>query len=476
MQLLFLFISVTLYVTAPRAFSLPFCIICAILYIIHWSRIVQLERSFSNTGLLTFNLLFALSGFAVVFIFPLFVYGTTKDYSYQNLSVFSDFSVNKVTALSTLAYSVYLVAFEYYYASSTLLRTNKTYVGIKVSAKALQIILFLTAVMVLFFSLNIILFVRTKGSEYNDLTVNTYVAELTKCFLTLSLICSCERYKYKFKGKGRNFLYYCKMPIVFFLIVILEYLYIGDRGFVIVGSLMLLFAYYHYIGKIRNLILIPILVIGIVIMSLIGQLRKTDSSFREGGVSSFTSASDEILKSSINWLDFISDLTLVSNVAYLGMDYSENNKLYKPERLLVILSSPIPFMPSVISNSLYGDSNQSTSTGFAITKYYQGRAKLSGDGGTGTQVAIDLYMSWGIIGVIIGMWLLGAIIAKACINKNTNVYYLITLITFFGLAIYVPRSTIYVCFRTIVWEMLLLYFFVDVYKVKDPQVRKYGDS
>lgn len=454
-----------LFLFAPDDFSLSFCSVCALIFVLHFFRVVNLDNSLTKTGIINFNLLFSLSAFAVVYVFPLLIYQTSNGYSFRALSIFNESAVNKVTALSTFGYSLYLVSYEYYLRNS-LNQQTFTKVSIRISTSSLMMVKALSILSVLAFTVNLLFFMRTVDSSHNDLSVNTYIAELTKCFLTISLICCCEKYKENINNNPGTFFRCAFVPITCFVLVMLEYLYIGDRGFVIVGGLMLLFTYNHYVNKVKPLVIIPAALVAVVFMSLIGQLRKTDSSLREGGLSSFASASREIVGSSNNTLDYISDLTAVSNVAFLEWDYSNSHKPYKPERLIILLSNPLPIVPSLLSLLMYNDSVSSTSTGYAVTGYYKSQVTDAGDGGLGTQLILDLYMSWRIFGVIIGTWLLGLFLGRANAYKNDNIYFMLLLITFFGLAIYLPRSTVYASFRTIVWEILFISLLTKVVKIK----------
>lgn len=464
-QYIYLIVSLLIFIFAPEKFSAPLCIVCAVIFALHFYKVIALENRLCKTGLISFNFLFSLSAFAVVFVFPLFIYGVTSDYSFRALSIFNDAAVNKVTALSTFGYSVYLIAYEYYLTTSSR-KASYTRVSVRFRGSALFITKLLSALSVIAFTLNLIFFTRSVDSTHNELSVNTYIAELTKCFLTICLICCCEKNKDIINGSSKHFFQVCLVPITCFLLIMLEYLYIGDRGFVIVGGLTLLFVYGHYVKRLRLIVVIPAALAAVIIMSLVGQLRKTDASLREGGLSSFVTASNEIVGSSNNSLDYISDLTLVSNVAYLEWDYSNKNPLYKPERILVLFTNPIPMLPSFLSSIMYSDKVTSMSTGYAVTGYYNSQISNAGEGGLGTQLVMDLYMSWRIIGVIIGMWLLGMFLGKATALRYDNVYYLILLITFFGLSIYLPRSTVYLCYRTIVWEILFIYLITKVEKTK----------
>lgn len=467
--IIYIIASIILFITAPKDYSVVFCAICAVVFSIQSYRIVRLTNKVTHTGVLEFNLLFLLSVFAVVYVFPLFIYEVLSDYSFQHLSLFRDSAVNKVTALCTLAYAIYLYSYEYYF-NRGLLHRSVFEVRIRVSKSSLSIIKVLAVLSLFVFSVNILFFTRTIDAQHNELTVNPYIAELTKCVLIICFICCCENNKEQLKNNPKALFHYCLVPISCLIIVIFEYLFIGDRGFIIVGGLTLLFVYNYYVSTIKTIIIVPVAIAAVVLMSLIGQLRKTDNSIREGGLSSFSSASSDIIETQSSWLEYISDLTLVSNVAYLEWDYTTEHSSFNPERLFIILSMPIPYAPTVLSSVLYGDSAKSTSTAYAVTEFYHSMVSFYGDGGLGTQAVLDLYMSWNILGVIIGMWLLGMLIGKSSVYRDYNIYYLIILITHFGLAIYLPRSTVYMCFRTVVWEIILLNLITKVEKTRSQLV------
>lgn len=461
---LYIIISLFLFLFAPYDYSFIFCAVCATVYALHSVRVIKNTHKHIATGIIEFNILFLVSAFAVIYVFPLFIYGVFSEYSFQQLSLFRDSSVNKVTALCTFAYSIYLSSFEHSYFRARQKSYIKT-VQIQVTNHALHIAKILSIISVVVFTINILFFVRTIDAQHNELTVNPYIAELTKCILIVYAICCCERYKEEIRNNRKAFFHNCFFPIICFTVIILEYFYIGDRGFIIVGVLTLVFLYNYYVRKIKTVIVVPIAVVAIIGISLIGQLRKTDSSIREGGLSAFSVASSELVTSQSSWLEYISDLTLVSNVAYLEWDYNTGTKFYNPSRILVIISMPVPLAPTLISNILYGNSTKSASTASVVTQFYQNMTtSMGGDGGLGTQAVMDLYMSWNILGVILGMWLLGLFIGKASAVKDYNVYFLLILITHFGLAIYLPRSTVYMCFRTVVWEIVLLNLITKVEK------------
>ena len=214
-------ITLLLFIFAPEGFSKPICIACAVIFAMHFFRVIRIDMLHTKDGLLSFNFLFALSAFAVLYVFPVFLYGTSLDYSFRHLSIFHESAVNKVTALSTFGYSIYLISYEHYLTTS-LKKATYTTVEARVSDASLFFSKLLSVLCVIAFTVNIIFFMSIIDSTHNDLTVNTYIAELTKCFLTVCLLFCAEKYKDQIKNNVKLFFLHAKLPIICFIIVMLE--------------------------------------------------------------------------------------------------------------------------------------------------------------------------------------------------------------------------------------------------------------
>ena len=414
---------------------------------------------------LGFNTIFLFSFLIVTYFFPLLIYDNAADSILKHLMVFSDYSVNRMVSLSTFAINVYFGCYEFTFSKYSHKRLLTNHRELVFSRSSIRFINAVSLISVVAFTINVIYFVSTNASDKNDLTTNPYISDLAKCAVTVALIATSHRFRNKIKNNAQNFLKYNFFVLACFLLIILEYMFLGDRGYIITGSLTLLFVYNVYVKPVKLKFLLSAGLVGIIFISLMGQLRKTEGSFREGGIGGFVSSSQELLSASDgSTLDYLSDLTAVACVSYIGYDYKEKNGYYYPYRLFVIPLNPIPLLPTMLSYAFLDGKPEKMSTGTAITDYYHQLKGLYGDGGLGSNAVVDLYMSWDIIGVTIGFLLLGYFIGRSNATYRDSLTQLVILIAFFGMAIYIPRSTVYLCYRSIIWQLLLLYYLKSTIK------------
>ena len=103
----------------------------------------------------------------------------------------------------------------------------------------------------------------------------------------------------------------------------------------------------------------------------------------------------------------------------------------------------IPFMPSLMYNYL-GIPITELSSDYYLTECYFGDYNISGQ--IGTSVIAEFYLELGLLGVVLGMFILGLFFKQIdrniCINPSTalGVFAVIITITFASRAIYIPRS------------------------------------
>ena len=450
-----------MFIIAPHGFNLEVSLLCFIVFIIGAIDIIRKDKA-RLSSYLGFNTIFLFSFLIVTYFFPILIYENVADSLLKNLVVFSEYSINRMVSLSTFAINIYFYCYEKSYKKykerKYLVNANSETHTI-VSRSSIHFINALSVFSVVMFTLNAIYFVLTNASDKNDLTTNPYISEFAKCSVTVALIVSSHRHRDIIMHSTSTFVHKNFLVLVCFFVVMMEYIFLGDRGYIITGSLTILFVYSLYVKPIKLKFLISMGLVGIFFLSLIGQLRKTEGSFREGGIGGFVSSSRELLSSSDgNALDFLSDLTVVSCVSYIGYDYKDANGYFYPLRLIIIPLNPIPFVPSLLSYIFLDGKPEMMSTGTAITDYYHQLSGWYGDGGLGSNSVIDLYMSWDIIGVLLGFVFLGYVIGRANATYKDSLIQLVIIIAFFGMAVYIPRSTVYVCYRSIVWQILLLYF------------------
>ena len=140
---------------------------------------------------------------------------------------------------------------------------------------------------------------------------------------------------------------------------------------------------------------------------------------------------------------------------YLGLHYVDHHGSYKPGRIIVYLLKPIPFVPSYLTNTFFeGD----ITTGNLLTEYNKKIVDVgSSTQGLGTHCIVDVYMSWGIVGVVLLFMIFGMIVGKC--YTNANKFY--SLLIYCGLmagAIYIPRESLFSTYRIAIWLVVLAFF------------------
>lgn len=220
----------------------------------------------------------------------------------------------------------------------------------------------------------------------------------------------------------------------------------GDRGPFIYTVLSLLFSYVM-ISR-RNISLKYVLVGGFLFASLmiiVGVARGMNSDIALG--EKFSSSLQSLGKARF------SDETVFTPTEELALSFRCNETavneilsgapLHYGKYQLYELLNTIPFIPSFLYNNLHIPISE-LSSDYYLTECYFGDYNLSGQ--IGTTVIAEFYLELGIIGVILGMFIVGfffKIIDRIICLSPTNclsVVAIIIALTFASKAIYIPRS------------------------------------
>jgi hypothetical protein len=268
----------------------------------------------------------------------------------------------------------------------------------------------------------------------------------------------------KNRGKeGETFFGFAKSLGLLFHLSLFVYLGLflltGDRGIIITSASVYFFA---YILKIRpKLKLVTFFILFLIVsfsVTILGIARTMDPTLalHERVVSTLNENKiDE--KGSI----FNSTAELSSSVRSLhyAMDYVPNRHpfLYGYFQFRELLAV-IPFSNSITKHFL-DDSFQYKSSPSFITYINQGQYYKKGDG---SMVVADLYISFGIFGVIIGLFLFGIFIKRievtlfTCNPSNISLWCYSLAFAFLGSALSISRGTILSPLQTAVFSFLIL--------------------
>lgn len=229
-----------------------------------------------------------------------------------------------------------------------------------------------------------------------------------------------------------------KMSKLFYISVIifaLLLLYIGRRSFFIFLILPFVALYTRsYKGiSVKKFVLFAIL--GIILFWVVQNTR----------------TGKEIETSNLNPVFLVTDLTIPSRATYSAMEYVEQNGYAYGKSMSSGLIGIIPFLSSFFDAT-------KTYSASVLTKFTFDSLKRDDTFGLGTTIIADIFLSWGVVGIIFFMFLLGRITAYiTCKTKTENLYYL----TFYSIMVsqcaFMIRDSLFASLRLYIWAAVFVW-------------------
>lgn len=380
--------------------------------------------------------------------------------------VWADKSViNKSIGISTLGLlSFYSSTIFYLHANSNNSNSNSTY-------ESINSISFITFFIYLFY----ILFILNSGSYiYGEYTpddasgLSSYFYKLFKITLSaaiivrISFITSLNIDRLSIREYLSHF---PKSLLIILFWHILFSLFVGDRGPVIFLLILVFGIYFIRWGKIKFYKMIIYLFIFTFIMTMIGEIRQnrnSGESYSDRLISSITGVED-INKSSKKFDVLVpGDKTIELALSIRTLNHSIYNVPEKYDFMyglyqLKNLYSVIPGLSGKLNQLIFNGEKKYDGSSNFITFLIQGNNPVSG---VGSSIVADLYLDFGVYGVVIGLFIFGLFVTnneyKLFVGyQSTNFLWIATLM-YFANSLYMNRSTILLEFSNIILVYLLI--------------------
>jgi len=291
--------------------------------------------------------------------------------------------------------------------------------------------------------------------------------------LKVSNITSLSNKKMSFK---RYLLFFEKPLLIILFWHLIFSMFVGDRG-PIIYYLMMTFSMYFLrfkeIGVIKIAFIIFMSSVFFTGMGIVRQTRGGDKGYIErvtgvfqiGGMSENNIGFDTSVPGGTTIELAISIRTLNYSIYNVPNKFDYGYGIFQSKYFFSIIPGLSGIMLNLIHN---GDPKYNGSSNF-ITYLIQGKDSTYGDG---SSIVADLYLDFGVYGVIIGLFLFGAFIGK---NENKlftghqeiSIVW-IALIVYFSLAIYVNRSALLLQLSKIIMIYIALkmnYFIINKNKL-----------
>lgn len=440
---LFFLVSLVVYWNTPSVYSWEFCLLCMAFYLVE--AITALKKEVKSKQFLSFNLIFSFSFFWVSFAYAVLVYGTELEWL-GTVSEYINWNyLSKACSASLLFYSSYLLVYKNSHIHNTEARNiHYTPNIISKATRALHITFF-------FFLVNTIYNIYQSGGHTISVDSFPYLFDLFYAALALYFII----YAAKPSQKRGHVLFVKenKIAIIYCVLSIILYLIIGDRGPVLRIFLIVGVIYYLYYKRISLIKILGVAVVGFFLMFFIRQTREYDeTSLAHNGLSAITSSS-EVLNVGGNFLYMFADLWGISHELTLECENFDTKGPYKPERIILVPFYPIPFLPTLVGNVLFGEDPNGFNTGAELN-----RQMSKYNTHFGNHIVGDIYMSYGAFGVIFFGFVLGYFVSLFTKRKDNSIYYRVIFIILMSLSLYLPRDSMFNLVRPISLAALLVYF------------------
>jgi len=274
---------------------------------------------------------------------------------------------------------------------------------------------------------------------------------------------------------------YAKQLGLLFHLCLLTYLVLvmisGDRGPIMIIGMSYFFSYIMAAKKRVLFVHVVVLVIGAaIIFSALGYARNIDKSI--SFVDRFSIALQgmatkaEIKRESV--FPITSELSGSAKTLHYAMNYVPeiHPYLYGSIQFREVLAM-IPFS-SYVTNYFLDSDFRYRSSAYFITWLSQGNFYTYG---TGTSVVADLYLSFGVLGVLLGLFLFGILLRKleiyifyVSIDEMPS-FYLITSIFAYGYSIYIARASILSPLNFMIFTVIVVYSYQKMIKRYGKQIK-----
>lgn len=441
-------ISLVLYLEAPDKYSLPFCSTVFILFAL--SVFVFLRSTFKNKNYFNFHLFFLLSIFFTNFAYPIFIYPSDPEYFSIFTYAFDHNLISKGTALSQMA------VISYIFGAAIIIRfrkyKNTTYVlDYSFSPMLIKVLLGLNIIFTLVFVGHVFYMVNVFPDEE---ILNTQIVNICVIIFTIALLLNNMDVKNKIANDTRFFLKRNLLIIICAAVIVLFSIWFGDRGPAIQMFFILMFVYVRYVNKLKLRYLVPLVVFGLFIMTMISYTRGGDNNLKSGSLSGTIDAASKEMGAFGSFWNYGMDLIVNNRNLYVAMELGERRELLYGKSYFAYLTSPVPGLPTILTKAVFGKMPEDFATSNIITKY------TGLEWGVGSNAVGDIFMNFGSPGVMIIFFFFGLFITK--LEETKSVYGLLAFTLIFALAIYYPRSSLFEQLSLVVRGIMILWIIFKV--------------
>lgn len=419
--------SIVMYLFRPMEVSMPFNYACFVLFLLSTFIYFSLKK---KTNYFDFDTLFILLLAVIGFAYSVFIYDENEPF---NIAFSLSFDVKFIPTGTIL----FVLGLQSYYWGSLAVRENKLKERLLDTSKlapinntALSIIVILLCIA--FLLSGGVQFYRSIYFFNNNEAESGMVLQIISLLHAFAITAIATEFYNKLIDKSHLI---SPVLIIAISIVILLMLYAGNRTLASQLALPIFGLYTLYFKDIGKLKFLLFVLIGTLLMWLI-QFTRTGEQV------------ESIEKGS----EFIRDLTIPTRSTYSCMEYIEQFGHTWGQNLLGGLIGAVPSLERLLVVS-FGVDPRSLGSAEILTDYTLGPDPYVG---LGTNIIADLFLSFGLFGVIILMSLLGFLVNWSQYKaKLMNYYSIIVYASFMSYSVFLARTTYTHPAKLIIWSLII---------------------
>ncbi len=438
MDKLLCILSLILYSYAPpNQYSFLYC---TVLFVSLLANALYLFIKDYKIEILGYNSIFSLSIILVTYIYPLFIYQISPNFSLFGYA-YNERVITKASAMVNLAYAMYVCGYMYILRRdlrNNLIQARQSFQFRKLIADH-QLPLFTKIALFLFLLIIVaggLSFFQSqyggdKSEQAGGLFRLIWVLFQTFCIL-LTII---------------NLHFDKKVTYAIICAIMLILMIVGTRTLPLCVIIVMMYA----ICLKKNYTIKRIAAIGViafVLFSIVGRLRlgNTDLS--------------DVAASDIGVWAYFEDFIVCTRNQYVIYDYVQHNGTTHGISSLGYILAVIPFAQSIVG-MLFGLTDADMRSE-AMTTKWEGT-----DVGLGTHIVGDVYLAFGLSGVILLFYMIGYVVAKSrrymfMGNWKGTIIYLVLL----SGSMFMCRSSFFYSLKNIVWSLIIISLFSGAVKKK----------
>ena len=421
--------SVFLFLLAPRYYQYEFNLFCMFQYLVSSFLFLRAKK---KQNYFDFDMIFMFTFFFVMFFYPVFMFESDPTKYFAFKYEFNENVISRATALSLLGMQAYFLGSLTYMQKD---RENKKVVSQKQDGiTSLSIISLGTFVLFIFFGGYAKLAGEYSGQEVEASGVAAYLYVFFPVFLLCAIAFQFNKF-FSFDKEKLQFKKINKMLLLCFLLILGMLIIAGSRTIplqlvLVCGGLFTMF--YKQISFIKFL---PLVIIGVLLMFAVNVMRGGGT----GGVSELA--------------DVVMDLIICNRNTYMAVDYVDVNGITYGKSMLSPVLSSIPFLQNIVF-TLFSINPSDAGSAVFFTKLTLGEGSSLG---LGTNIIADLYLSFGMFGVMFCMFLLGRYISKFIFLAKKNIYALVFYSVMMSYSVFIVRAEFFYFIRYLVWCLFTVF-------------------